>query len=88
MKDHNRARGSACALRGRQPWQGRQRFVRVDSRAGSDWEVEACENRALMYQGSTPRRNLGAGSQTTCLRAHGWLLDFLSQYLFREIKSN
>ena len=52
MRDHNRARGSACALRGRQPWQGRQRFVRVDSKAGSDWEVEACANRALMYQGS------------------------------------
>ena len=52
-RDHNRARGSACAMRGRQPWQGRQRFVGVDSRAGSDWEVEACGNRALMYQGSS-----------------------------------
>ena len=52
MRDHNRARGSACALRGRQPWQGRQRFVSVDSRAGCGWEVEACGNRALMYQGS------------------------------------
>ena len=52
MRDHNRARGSACALRGRQPWQGRQRFVEVDSKAGCGWEVEACGNRALMYQGS------------------------------------
>ena len=42
MRDHNRARGSACALRGRQPWQGRQRFVEVDSKAGS---ARACSVR-------------------------------------------
>ena len=45
MRDHNRARGSACALRGRQPWQGRQRFVEVDSKAACRM---ACR-RALMY---------------------------------------
>ena len=65
MRDHNRARGSACAMRGRQPWQGRQRFVEVDSKAGSDWEVEACGNRALMYQGSSAAGASGGGGYFT-----------------------
>ena len=49
MRDHNRARGSACALRGRQPWQGRQRFVRVGSKAGSARACRMACRRALMY---------------------------------------